>query len=211
MARALVGKSAVRKAGVLAAVAAMALAAPLAAQMFSDGYTFLKAVKERDGDAVTEALNEPGSTLINSRDISTGHTALHIVTERRDSVWIKFLAQKGANPNIADKSGTTPLMLAVNLGFVEGAEALIKAGARVDVTNAAGETPLISAVHRRDTGLARMLLSNGASPDRTDNSGRSARDYVALMHSNGQMLAELAKADEARKGKDADKTYGPSF
>ena len=73
---------------------------------------------------------------------------------------------------------------------MEGAEALIQAGARVDVTNAAGETPLIAAVHRRDAGLMRMLLANGANPDRTDNSGRSARDYAALMQSNSQMMAE---------------------
>lgn len=211
MARARVRINRVRKAGWLAVAAAVALAAPAAAQMFSEGYTFLKAVKERDGDKVTEALNDPGNTLINSRDISTGQTALHIVTERRDVTWIKFLSQKGANPNVADKTGTTPLMVAVGLGFVEGAEALIKAGARVDVTNDAGETALISSIHRRDLALTRLLLANGANPDRTDNSGRSARDYAKLMQGNGQLLAEFAKADEARKNKGPDKTYGPSF
>ena len=200
-----------RKAGWVSMVAAMALAVPASAQFFSDGYNFLKAIKDRDGDKVTEALNEPGSTLVNSRDLSTGETALHIVTQRRDAIWIKFLSQKGANPNIADKNGTTPLALAVSLGFAEGAEALIKAGARVDVTNAAGETPLIAAVHRRDAGLMRILLANGANPDRTDNSGRSARDYAALMQSNGQIIAEFERADEARKDKGADQTYGPKF
>lgn len=201
----------VRKAGFLPVAAAAMLASPVSAQMFSEGFTFLKSVKDRDGDAVTEALNQPGSTLINSRDLSTGQTALHIVTERRDAVWIKFLAQRGANPNVADKTGTTPLILAVNLGFVEGVDALIAAGARVDVTNSAGETPLISAIHRRDTALMRLLLAKGASPDRADNSGRSARDYVAVMSGNGQLLAELNKADEASKTKGGDKTYGPSF
>lgn len=200
-----------RKAGWISMVAALALAMPASAQFFSDGYNFLKAVKDRDGDKVTEALNEPGSTLVNSRDLSSGETALHIVTQRRDAIWIQFLAQKGANPNIADKNGTTPLALAVSLGFVEGAEALIKAGARVDVTNSAGETPLIASVHRRDTGLMRLLLANGANPDRTDNSGRSARDYAALMQGNSQILAEFERADEARKGKGAEQTYGPKF
>jgi uncharacterized protein len=206
MARALV-----RKMGWLAVAAAVTLAAPAAAQFFSEGYNFLKAVKERDGDAVTEALNDPGNTLINSRDVSTGETALHLVTQRRDTTWIRFLSQKGANPNIADKNGTTPLMVAVGLGFVEGAEALIKAGARVDVTNAAGETPLIASVHRRDLGLLRLLLSNGASPDRTDNSGRSARDYAALMQGNTQVMAEFDRADEERKKQGADKSYGPTL
>ena len=99
-----------RKAGWLSLAGAVLLSAPASAQVFSAGYTFLKAVKDRDGDKVTEALNEPGNTLINSRDLSSGETALHIVTQRRDTVWIKFLSQKGANPNVADKTGTTPLI-----------------------------------------------------------------------------------------------------
>lgn len=200
-----------RKTGWATMAVALLMAVPASAQFFSDGYTFLKAVKDRDGDKVTEALNEPGNTLINSRDLSSGETALHIVTQRRDTVWIKFLSQKGANPNVADKTGTTPLMLAVNLGFVEGAQALIDAGARVDVTNDAGETPLIASIHRRDIALLRLLLSKGANPDRTDNSGRSARDYAALMQGNSQIIAELERADEERKKKGGDKTYGPSF
>src|SRR3546814_21014909 len=81
--------------------------------MFSEGFEFLKAVKDRDGDAVTKALNEPGSTIVNTRDISSGETALHIVTQRRDLVWINFLTQRGADPNIRDKRGVAPLQLAV--------------------------------------------------------------------------------------------------
>src|SRR3546814_11382423 len=106
--------------------------------MFSEGFEFLKAVKDRDGDAVTKALNEPGSTIVNTRDISSGETALHIVTQRRDLVWINFLTQRGANPNIRDKRGVAPLQLAVQLGFVEGVEALIKASADVEVTDKTG-------------------------------------------------------------------------
>lgn len=206
MARALV-----RRAGWVSVAMALALAVPASAQFFSEGYNFLKSVRERDGDAVTNSLNEPGSTLVNSRDVSTGQTALHIVTERRDAVWIRFLTSKGANPNIADKNGVTPLMVAVNLGFAEGVDALMAAGARVDVTNAAGETPLISAVHRRDPALLRLLLAKGANPDRTDNSGRSARDYATLMQGNTQILAEFTRADEERKNKGASESYGPSF
>ena len=206
MARALV-----RKTTILGMLAALALSAPVSAQFFSDGFTFLKSVRERDGDAVTDALNEPGSTVVNTRDITSGQTALHIVTERRDAVWIRFLTAKGANPNVADKTGTTPLMMAVNLGFIDGATALIEAGARVDVTNVAGETPLISAVHRRDTAMMRLLLEKGANPDRNDNSGRSARDYATLMQSNSQVMAEFTRSDEERKNKGAGQTYGPSF
>lgn len=196
---------------IIAALAGMAFSTPAAAQMFSDRYEFLEAVKDRDGEKVTNALNEPGSVLVNSRDLSSGETALHIVTKRRDVVWIRFLAQRGGNPNIADKNGVTPLMIATSLGFVEGVEALVEAGARVDVTNDAGETPLIAAVHSRNAPLVRMLLKQGANPDRTDNSGRSARDYAVLMGRNSAMLSEIERADEERGGTGEQKTYGPSF
>lgn len=204
-------KAVFRKGLIGIAVACAALAVPASAQRFSEGYEFLKAVKDRDGDSATAALNEPGTTVVNARDLSSGETALHIVTQRRDALWIRFLAQRGANPNIADKNGTTPLQVAANLGFVEGIEALLEAGARVDVTNQAGETPLIAAVHRRDIAMVRLLLDKGANPDHNDNSGRSARDYAMLMSGNGQMLDAIRKADEDRKSEGPRQIYGPSF
>ena len=187
------------------------MAQPVAAQQMSEGYEFLKAVKERDGDTVINALNQPGNTLINTRDFATGRTAMHIVTERRDANWIAFLTARGGNPDIADKKGVTPLQIATQLGYIEGIEALLKAGAQVDQANSSGETPLISAIHRRDTAMIRVLLKNGASPDRTDNSGRSARDYARLMVGGGPVLQEIAQADADRAEKGGGKTYGPSL
>ena len=184
---------------------------PAHAQSFSEGYTFLKAIKDRDGDAVTKTLNEPGSTVINTRDITTGESALHIVTARRDLQWVRFLTQRGANPNIEDEKGITPLQIASQLGFVEAVEVLLKAGARVDNANDTGETALISAVHRRDLAMVKLLLANNADVDHTDNSGRSARDYVALMSGNSQLTDALRRSDEAKENRPAAQTYGPSF
>lgn len=197
-----------RKAGALALVVTLLAAVPAAAQMYSDGFKFLKAVKDKDGTVVTELLEAPGSTVVNARDLSTGETGLHIATARRDVTWVQFLLQKGANPNIADKGGVTPLMLACQLGFIEGVEALAKRGARVDVANNAGETPLISAVHRRDVPMVRVLLKAGADPDRTDNSGRSARDYAELAGSGSALLDEIER--NATGGGGDKPVYGPS-
>ncbi|MGB3754128.1 MAG: ankyrin repeat domain-containing protein [Parerythrobacter sp.] len=202
---------AVSKAGVLLAGLAL-LAGPAAAQMFTDGYEFLKAVRDRDGTQVTKALDEPGSVLVNTRDRTSGETALHIVTQRRDTSWIRFMTQRGANPNIADRNGQTPLMVASALGYVEGVEVLIKAGANVDVADSTGETPLIAAVHRRDLAMMKVLLASGADADRSDNSGRTARDFVAVMQANDQLADVLAASDKAREGEgDAAATYGPQL
>lgn len=190
---------------------AVLTASPAQAQ-FSAGWKFLEAVRKKDGTKVEEALNEPGSTIVNTRDVTTGRTALHIVTERRDLTWMSFLIGRGANVNLRDAQGVTPLQLASNLGFIEGMELLVQSKARIDDPNDAGETPLISAVHRRNTAMARLLLQAGADPDRKDNSGRSARDYATLDGAAGGMLAEIqANAKPASQRPGSGRVYGPSF
>ncbi len=191
--------------------AAVCMAAPAQAQM-SQSYKFLEAVRKKDGNAVEQALNEPGTTIVNTRDATSGQTALHIVTARRDLTWMSYLLAKGANVNARDGRGVTPLQLASGLGFVEGIELLVGQKARVDDPNDAGETPLISAVHRRDPAMMRILLKAGANPDRADNSGRSARDYARLDARGASLLAEIeANAKPAAQRQGARGIYGPSF
>jgi len=206
-----VGRSVLRKLAIALGFASLGMAIPLAAQGFSNGYEFLKAVKDRDGDVATDMLNEPGTTVVNTRDITTGETGLHLVTLRRDTLWVRFLLQRGADPNIRDNKGVAPLQIAANLGFIEGVEELIKKGAKVDVTNRTGETPLMAAVHQRNIPIIRRLLKEGADPDLNDNSGRSARDYAELLNSNSLIMAEFEKADEEREENAAPRDYGPSF
>ena len=193
--------------GVLAAGVLLA-AMPAAAQHYSDGFKFLQAVEKADVETVKDLINK-NSTVIDARDVSDGHTALHTATKRRDSVWLRYLLTFGANPNLADKQGVTPLMLASQLGYVEGIAILASKGARVDGSNDAGETPLILAVHRKDIPMVRILLAGGADPSRSDNSGRSARDYAKL-EGVGQALEEFDKSAKAKTRKSG-QTYGPSF
>ena len=54
------------------------------AQSYSEGYTFLKAVHDRDGAKAMSLVGQPGTTVINRRDQATGETALHIVATGRD-------------------------------------------------------------------------------------------------------------------------------
>ncbi len=189
----------------------MALSVPAAAQFYSEGYEFLEAVKEREGSDATEMLRQPGSTVINSRDISTGETGLHIVVARRDLTWTRWLLQEGANPNIADNSGRTPLIVAAEGGFLDGVEVLLGKGAQVDVANATGETPLIAAVHARNIALMEVLLEGGADPDRTDNTGRSARDYAGLRGVPPRILNTIVASETSEDGGADGRTYGPVF
>ena len=191
--------------------ALLAWAVPVTAQVgFSEGYKFLEAVKKKNGTDVTDMLAKGSPTLINARDISTGETALHQVTARRDLTWMQFLIYKGANVNLRDSKGVSPLVVAVNTNFAEGVDLLVSKGAKIDDSNNAGETPLITAVHNRNIAMMRILLKAGADPDRADNSGRSARDYALAEGKGGALLTEIETNAKA-KGKAQSQTYGPKF
>jgi len=163
-----------------AASMALVLAVPASGQQtFSDSYTFLKAVRERDGDKVTDLVAEPGTVVINTRERGSGEGALHIVVRGRDLTWLAFLLGKGARPDIQTNRGDTPLTLAAQIGWLEGVEQLLARRASVDLANGRGETALILAAQRRDVPLVRLLLSRRADPKRTDNvAGMSALDYA---------------------------------
>lgn len=198
----------------LAFAVSLAVATPAAAQ-FSQGYKFLEAIRKKEANTVQEMLDVPGTQIVNTRDVTSGESALHIVTARRDLSWMQFLLGKGANANARNGRGATPLQIAVGMGFTEGVELLIAVQARVDEPDSAGETPLIAAVHRRDTGIMRLLLKAGANPDRADNSGRTARDYAGLEGRGNPLLAEIennAKAGVKPGAAQAPaRSYGPSF
>ncbi len=163
-------------------MAALVIGTPASAQ-FSESYNFLKAVRSRitpeDSKKAMDLMAKPGSVVINTQDITTGETALHIVMKDRDLQWINFLLAKGARPDQKDGVGNTPLMLATQLRYPEGVTALLRYRANINLASSGGETPLIRAVQLRDQAMVRLLLVNGANPDKADTSvGLTARDYA---------------------------------
>ena len=199
---------------IVAAVGALFAAAPAMAQLGqSDGYKFLEAIRDAKNDPsrgteITEFLNKPGTTIVNTQDYSSRETALHIVAKRNDVLYTRFLLQKGANPDLRDARGNTPLLAAVSAGADAVVPYLIKGHASVNLANKAGETPLIRAVQLRNINLVRDLLAAGADPDQVDNiAGRSARAY-ALDDKRFPALAELF-ADIPKRDRRA--SVGPSL
>jgi ankyrin repeat protein len=191
----------------LAAASLIGLTVPAAAQQGSLSYQFLEAVKKRKGDEVIKMLATPGTVLVNSKQLD-GEGALHIVTRGRDLAWLEFLLSKGARPDIQTRTGDTPLMLAAQLGWVDGADALLKRRAAVDLANSRGETPLIQAVQKRDIAMVRLLLSRGANPKRTDSvAGYSALDYAR----QDSRAATIARTLEEAATKPARPLQGPKL
>jgi ankyrin repeat protein len=196
-----------RFAMIVAGVTCLALAAPAAAQ-FSDSFSFLKAVKDRDGTKAMPFLNKPGAPVLNTRDPSSGETALHIVTRGHDMTWLSFLLARGANTEIKDKDGMTALLVAAQTGDADATRLLITAGANVNAIDGSGETPLIFAVRNHDLATGRLLVASGANPEARDTiAGKSARDYATEDRRGTAMLKLL---DEAKPAKPANsKISGP--
>jgi hypothetical protein len=197
----------------LAGALAAAATAPLAAQRMSEGYNFLKAVRERDGEAVQAVVSNPGSIAINTRDPGTGEGALHILVQRRDLPWLAYLLGRGARADLQTNDGTTALALAAQVGWLEGAEQLLARGARVDLPNNRGETPLILSVQSRHLSTAeriamiRLLLRAGADPNRQDGfAGYSALEYARQDTRSPEILRTL----EERAGGRAAEAAGPN-
>jgi uncharacterized protein len=187
-------------------LAMFGVAGPAAAQ-FSDGYNFLKAVRDKDGAKAKEIIEKPGNVVVNSRDGDTGETGLHIATKRADAAWVGFLLQSGANANARDREGNTALMLATQVRWADGVRILTAVKAQIDLQNRLGETALQKAVQNRDSFTAKQLLDAGANPDLTDNSGASAR-ALAAADPRATAVARLLKDVPVRKARPV---QGPSL
>lgn len=185
----------------LAASAALVFAAmPAAAQQFSQSHEFLEAVRKADGTKVNQFLSNPTQRLINSKDRSTGEGAIHIVTKRRDQLYLRVvLQQDDVNKNLQDRDGNTALLIAADQGWGEGVSILLKYGANPNTPNSAGQTPLIRAVLSHQEDVVRQLLKANADPDRADyQTGMSAREY-AKRESRYPTIAKLI-ADAPKAG-----------
>ena len=185
----------------LAAALAASIAVPVAAQSFSEGYTFLKAVRERDDNTAERILSNPASTAVNIRDPGTGETALHILVRGRDAAWLGYMLGRGARPDTGDREGNTPLIIAAQIGWLDGAETLLARRASVNLGNSRGETPLIFAVQRRDMPMVRLLMQQGANPNQTDHvAGNSAIDYARQDNRAAAILRVLEGARQPATG-----------
>jgi ankyrin repeat protein len=191
------------------ALALLAVPLPVAAQDLmngSEGEAFLKAIEEGDAGKALPILNEPGSGVASYRGYK-GDTALHIVTKRRDLTWVAFLLTRGADPNVGDAQGDTPLIIAARVGFEEGAREMLARRAKPDATNRRGETALIVAVQQRQPRVVELLLQAGANPDKADHAaGYSARDYAKRDTRNPQLLKLIDTVKSTKKA-----AAGPSI
>ena len=120
-----------------------------------------------------------------------GKTALSWAAIRGDLEMTEALLEAGADVNLADDDGNTPLILAASAG-PELVRKLIGAGSEVNRANRQGETALTLAA-RRDVASVRVLLDAGANVSAQDARGLDALT-VAKASGKDEMVALLRGA-----------------
>lgn len=83
-------------------------------------------------------------------------TSLNIAVQNKQKNVARFLIESGADVNIAESGGFTPLHYAV-LGDVATTEFLLKHGADIYAKNSYGETPVDKAIEYGNEWILRLL------------------------------------------------------
>lgn len=131
-----------------------------------------------DGLDVNQIESKNGSTLLHYA--SSGFTTTDKL--RWDIHLCEFLLSKGANPNIQDNDGFTPLHYASQNNDVDLATLLLSKGANPNLLDKWGNIPLKRCRFdgKNDT-LIKILLDAGSDPQKMNNSNVSALSLSKLV------------------------------
>jgi len=160
--------------------------------------------------AVGELLLAKGAD-INHRDIY-GRTALHTAAgdeDERNTLYIKFLLEKGIPVDARDKDGGTPLMNAIGCRDLEIITLLLDNGADVNATGNFSVTPLTSVARSRPededdgTAIVKLLLARGASVN-AEEDGMFSPLHSACSSGNAEIVKLLLAAGAKVNATDQD-------
>lgn len=138
----------------------------------------------------------------NTRDVY-GKTALHYAADRK---MLALLLAHGAQVNIADNTGLTPIFAMVHLQDAgAAARLLLDKGARVDLADHDGNTLLHAvAPYGANTALAALLLTHGAAVDARNHDGATPLHLSAEFSDTAEMVALLLAHGAAVDARDKD-------
>ena len=126
----------------------------------------------REGDLEQMRRHVARGSKLDAPDAYGMYTPLKCVVEGRNMEGVQILLDAGANPNVKDRDGMTPLMVACNAGQKEIAEALLAKGAEVNAKDNYDRTALHSAINAARHEMVVLLVNAGADVNATDKQGQ---------------------------------------
>lgn len=121
--------------------------------------------------AAAEILIEHDRSILDDKN-KHGMTMLHEYASGRDMPQLTFLVHQGANVNLPDANGDTPLHHAARAPYSgDAASLLVRYGARTDVRDGKGRTPLMCALAVGHKTATAALMKKNYDPRQTDNFG----------------------------------------
>lgn len=119
----------------------------------------MSAVANSDTDGV-KFFSKGGPMAVNQKN-KGGATALHIASRQNDFEIVKILIENGANPNIQDNEGWTPLMRASIVGSSQIVDLLLSNGAKANFLNSQNESAIIHSAISRCTQCINIIIEKG--------------------------------------------------
>jgi hypothetical protein len=139
--------------------------------MIAPSDPFILAAQRDDLALVTTLL---AGRDVNLRDKSSQTTALEHAVKNANREMVQLLISAGANVNLKDNSGETPLMMLDADATSDLVWDLINAGAKVNASDTSGNTPLMEAASVNNLELLKTLLEAGADVNAKNKNGKTA-------------------------------------
>ncbi|HET9952021.1 MAG TPA: ankyrin repeat domain-containing protein [Candidatus Eisenbacteria bacterium] len=154
-----------------------------------DGYSALRSAVEASNPAIARMLLERGADSNERYSPPRAERLLHR-TVYHDSVDVaRVLLEFGADVNVVDDNGLTPLHMAAREGNAELIRLLLAKGARIDARNKWNWTPLHFAASQKQLEAARALVERGA--DRSARTDGGETPFKMAWGPDGEPLRRL--------------------
>lgn len=160
-------------------------------------------LKDSDGNtALHIAVKNGYSDIMNAIKLATKKeinvcidvwSSLRFAINNKNIASLNALIETRPNLNHLDTKGYSHLMLAAQLGFTEGVEALIAANANLNITNEGGSA-LVYAAKNGHTGCVQALIKANADLNITDSNGNSAL-FLAVINGHNDCVREILKTN----------------
>ena len=102
-------------------------------------YKLLQHVHDGDKSRIETMVSMGVDQLINLTEPKQGMGVLHLASEANNTDMVSFLLSLGAHPNIQDRRGRTPVMLAAELGHIDMVTLLAESNADMSLVDSEGK------------------------------------------------------------------------